>query len=68
VQAEGEWAQSEVGEGVEEVWERSVSLEILDDSRSAELGQWNTAGRFISTLGDACRGGRATGAEVRYPY
>jgi hypothetical protein len=26
VQAEGEWAQSEVGEGVEEVWERSVSL------------------------------------------
>ena len=25
-QAEGEWAQSEVGEGVEEVWERSVSL------------------------------------------
>ncbi len=24
--AEGEWAQSEVGEGVEEVWARSVSL------------------------------------------
>lgn len=24
--AEREWAQSEVGEGVEEVWERSVSL------------------------------------------
>lgn len=23
--AEGEWAQSEVGEGVEEVWERTVS-------------------------------------------
>ncbi|ORX36642.1 hypothetical protein BD324DRAFT_626649 [Kockovaella imperatae] len=37
-QAEGEWAQSEVGEGVEEVWERS----------------WNTAGRFISTIGPSC--------------
>jgi hypothetical protein len=24
--AEGEWAQSEVGEGVEEVWERAVCL------------------------------------------
>jgi len=24
--AEREWAQSEVGEGVEEVWERAVSL------------------------------------------
>ncbi|KAL7421859.1 hypothetical protein Q5752_003630 [Cryptotrichosporon argae] len=36
--AEGEWASSEVGEGVEEVWERA----------------WNTAGKFISTLGDGC--------------
>ena len=27
--AENEWAQSEVGEGVEEVWARSVSLPSL---------------------------------------
>ena len=27
--AEREWAQSEVGEGVEEVWERAVSLRML---------------------------------------
>ncbi|WVR07073.1 hypothetical protein IAU60_004112 [Kwoniella sp. DSM 27419] len=37
-EAEGEWAQGEVGEGVEEVWERA----------------WNTAGRFISTLDPKC--------------
>nr|XP_019010968.1 uncharacterized protein I206_04273 [Kwoniella pini CBS 10737]OCF49749.1 hypothetical protein I206_04273 [Kwoniella pini CBS 10737] len=36
--AEKEWAQSEVGEGVEEVWERT----------------WNTAGRFISTFDHKC--------------
>ncbi|KAK4684459.1 hypothetical protein P7C73_g5714, partial [Tremellales sp. Uapishka_1] len=36
--AEGDWASSEVGEGVEEVWERT----------------WNTAGRYISTLQDKC--------------
>ncbi|OCF36833.1 hypothetical protein I316_01429 [Kwoniella heveanensis BCC8398] len=36
--AEGEWAQGEVGEGVEEVWERT----------------WNTAGRFISTFNHKC--------------
>nr|XP_018263064.1 uncharacterized protein I303_04555 [Kwoniella dejecticola CBS 10117]OBR85222.1 hypothetical protein I303_04555 [Kwoniella dejecticola CBS 10117] len=36
--AEKEWAQSEVGEGVEEVWERT----------------WNTAGRFISTFDYKC--------------
>ncbi|ODO08050.1 hypothetical protein I350_03633 [Cryptococcus amylolentus CBS 6273] len=38
VEAEKEWAQSEVGEGVEEVWERA----------------WNTAGRYISTLSSKC--------------
>lgn len=27
--AEGEWAQSEVGEGVEEIWERVVSGPFL---------------------------------------
>nr|XP_019046330.1 hypothetical protein I302_05074 [Kwoniella bestiolae CBS 10118]OCF25260.1 hypothetical protein I302_05074 [Kwoniella bestiolae CBS 10118] len=37
--AEGEWAQSEVGEGVEEVWERT----------------WNTAGRFVSTFDAKCQ-------------
>ncbi|WVQ67660.1 uncharacterized protein L199_005863 [Kwoniella botswanensis] len=37
--AEKEWAQSEVGEGVEEVWERT----------------WNTAGRFISTFDAKCQ-------------
>ncbi|KGB74534.2 hypothetical protein CNBG_0372 [Cryptococcus deuterogattii R265] len=36
--AEKAWAQSEVGEGVEEVWERA----------------WNTAGRFISTFHPKC--------------
>ncbi|KAL1407015.1 hypothetical protein Q8F55_006428 [Vanrija albida] len=34
--AERAWAQSEVGEGVEELWERS----------------WNTAGRYVSTICD----------------
>ncbi|WVQ72611.1 hypothetical protein IAR50_002169 [Cryptococcus sp. DSM 104548] len=38
VEAEKQWAQSEVGEGVEEVWERA----------------WNTAGRYISTLSSKC--------------
>ncbi|WVQ80646.1 hypothetical protein IAT38_002751 [Cryptococcus sp. DSM 104549] len=38
VKAESEWAQSEVGEGVEELWERA----------------WNTAGRFISTFKWSC--------------
>ncbi|KAK8864410.1 hypothetical protein IAR55_001658 [Kwoniella newhampshirensis] len=37
-QAEKDWAQSEVGEGFEEVWERA----------------WNTAGRFISTFDPKC--------------
>ncbi|KIR77274.1 hypothetical protein I305_01161 [Cryptococcus gattii E566] len=36
--AEKAWAQSEVGEGVEEVWERA----------------WNKAGRFISTFHTKC--------------
>ncbi|OXG41765.1 hypothetical protein C359_03181 [Cryptococcus neoformans Bt120] len=36
--SEKAWAQSEVGEGVEEVWERA----------------WNTAGRFISTFHSKC--------------
>lgn len=30
---EGAWAQSEVGEGVEEVWERAVSLGWVDGAR-----------------------------------
>jgi len=46
--AEGEWAQSEVGEGVEEVWERA----------------WMTAGRYISTLAPKCIKGEASSSEV----
>ncbi|WWC89319.1 uncharacterized protein L201_004240 [Kwoniella dendrophila CBS 6074] len=46
--AEGEWAQSEVGEGVEEVWERT----------------WNTAGRFISTFDHKCYSKAPAGAGV----
>ncbi|WRT66377.1 uncharacterized protein IL334_003332 [Kwoniella shivajii] len=46
--AESEWAQSEVGEGVEETWERT----------------WNTAGRFISTFDKTCLSRPSVGAGV----
>lgn len=60
--AEEEWAQSEVGEGVEEVWERAVST-----SRASNLAsdlQWNSAGRFISTQARSCRPEKQPGYEV----
>ncbi|RXK36427.1 hypothetical protein M231_06330 [Tremella mesenterica] len=48
LRAEAEWAQSEVGEGVEEVQERT----------------WNTAGRWISTFAPSCSPARREGDEV----
>lgn len=35
--AEGEWAQSEVGEGVEELWERAVRFSYLVLPRWTEI-------------------------------
>ncbi|RSH87345.1 hypothetical protein EHS25_003254 [Saitozyma podzolica] len=46
--AEADWAQSEVGEGVEELWERS----------------WSSAGRYVSTLAPECMIGKPRGVEV----
>jgi len=51
--AEEEWAQSEVGEGVEEVWERAVHRSHLVMCYDADK-KWNTAGRYISTLSPSC--------------
>ncbi|EIW70657.1 hypothetical protein TREMEDRAFT_68158 [Tremella mesenterica DSM 1558] len=48
LRAEAEWAQSEVGEGVEEVQERT----------------WNTAGRWISTFAPSCSPARREGEEI----
>jgi ribonuclease T2 len=63
--AEGEWAQSEVGEGVEEVWERAVRSSSLK-LPVKEIGlmrEWNTAGRYISTLATSCGTG-SSGEQV----
>ena len=63
--AEVEWAQSEVGEGVEETWERSVSsFKAVGGSTNVNLGlQWNVAGRFVSTLGDHCESDDSVSAQ-----
>ena len=58
--AEGDWAQSEVGEGVEEVWERTVSTL----QRQQADGQWNSAGRLISTLDPKCNPSQSAGQSV----
>jgi ribonuclease T2 len=63
--AEQEWAQSEVGEGVEEVWERAVRFLLVCIVKADE--KWNTAGRYISTLSPSCTDGSAGEQVCDYP-
>lgn len=63
-EAEREWANGEVGEGVEETWERAVSSGSSGVRKSmlAEMCyQWETSGRYISTLSPECL--RKTGQQ-----
>ena len=62
LKAESEWAQSEVGEGVEEVQERTVSYPLFAKGTADE--QWMTAGRWITTLAPSCTPKSPKGEEV----
>lgn len=65
---EDEWAASEVGEGVEEIWDRSVSLVHRGRRHERNLRlamlQWRVSGRQISTLEPKCFNAYEEGVEV----
>ncbi|KAJ9112539.1 hypothetical protein QFC19_000554 [Naganishia cerealis] len=73
---ESEWAASEVGEGVEEIWERNVGTSLSEcnrlgryhDTQTPTLlhssSQWRVSGRQISTLEPRCFGSYETGQEI----